>query len=155
MPKSRNPGLLTKNLSGQIFGAFAVDLVAHLDKGLTDAQCNANQLWLQQIATAASTLPDSGLFGKKIYQRCDAVASEYDNWNSPAGTAENRRKYHQRIKKKINKLSGAYRRRTALLEREADIAVYLAFYSATEQLVRALPDLVTTVAKTLSKFPKL
>lgn len=155
MPKTRNPGLLTKNLSGHIFGAFAVDLVRYLDAGLTDAQCNANKVWLQQIAAAAASLPDSGLFGKKIFQYCDAVTEEYDHWNSPGGTPDVRRKYHQRIKKKINKLSGAYRRRTALLEKDADISVYLAFYAATEQLIRALPDLVTTVAKTLSKYPKV
>ncbi len=154
MSRTSNPGLLTKNFSGNVFGAFATDLVQHIESGLSDEQCEANKIWLQEVAAAAAALPDGNIFGKKIYERCDAVFNEYDRWNSPKGTPDIRKKYHQRIKDKVNKLSTAYRRRTALLEKEADIKVYLAFYDATEKLVLALPNALEAVSKVLIKYPK-
>lgn len=94
------------------------------------------------------------LWGKKIYERCDAVTNEYEHWNSPEGDPASRDKYLGRIKKKINKLAGTYRKRIVLLEENADIKVYLAFYEATEKSINTVPDLLGEVAKTLVKYPK-
>jgi len=154
MPKTTNPGHLTKNFAGHVFSAFARDLVKHVERGLTLEQCNANKQWLREIAAAASGLPDSELWGKKIYERCDAVTNEYEQWNSPEGNPASRDKYLGRIKRKINKLAGTYRKRTALLQEKADIKVYLAFYEATEKLVNTVPDLLGEIAKTIVKYPK-
>jgi hypothetical protein len=154
MAKTRNPGLLLKNFSGHIFGAFAMDLVRLNDTGLAEAQCKENRMWLEEIASLTATLPDSALPGKKIFERCDDIVKEYVKWNAPNGTPDSRRKYHQRIKRKINKLSGTYRCRTVLLEKEADINFYRSLYTATEQLIHAIPDLVTTITQVFLKFPK-
>jgi hypothetical protein len=130
MPNTTNPGHLTKNFASHVFGAFARDLVKHVEGGRTFEQCDANKQWLCEIAAAASGLPDSELWGKKIYERCDAVTKEYDKWNSPEGNPALRDKHLTRIKRKVNKLAGTYRKRTALLEEKADIKVYFAFYEA-------------------------
>lgn len=154
MSYTTNAGHLAKNFSSNVYGAFAQDLVRHTQGGFNDEQCNANQLWLQEMAAAAAALPDGRVFGKKIYQRCDAVFNEYHKWNSPGGTPEIREKYLQRIKNKINKLSGTYRTTTAILEKEADINIYLAFYEATEKLTRTIPDTLGSLAKVLSSFSR-
>jgi hypothetical protein len=137
-----------------VFSAFARDLVKHVERGLTLEKCDANKQWLREIAALASGLPDSELWGKKIYERCDAVTNEYEHWNSPEGNPASRDKYLGRIKNKINKLAGTYRKRTALLEEKADIKMYLAFYKATEKLVNIVPDLLGEVAKILVKYSK-
>ena len=158
MSRTTNPGLLSKNFAGQVFGAFAQDLVKYIEGGLTKEQCDANKLWLDEFSAAAAGFPDGKLIGRKIFQRCDAVTREYVQWNdgpensAPEGVVR-RKKYHARIKKKVNLLSGTYRKRAALLEREADINVYNSFYTATENLVNAVPGMLARVAGTLGKYP--
>ncbi len=152
MLKTTNPGYLARNFSGYVLGAFARDLVSHIEYGLTDKQCRANLQWLHELAALASGLPDSELCGKKIYERYDAIANEYELWCSPEGSPVSRKKYLNRMKKKINKLSGTYRNRMVLLEEKADIKVYLAFYEATEKLVATVPEVLTKVATALTKY---
>jgi hypothetical protein len=154
MARTTNPGHLTKNMSMEAFGAFAAYLVKYIKTGLPEEECQANKIWLREMAAVATTLPDANMWGKTIAQRCDAVADEYDNWNKPGSTPESRDKYHQRLKKKINKLAATFRVRTALLEKQVGIGIYSAVYKATENLILAFPSILLAVAEAIAKYPR-
>jgi hypothetical protein len=154
MPHTSNPGHLTKHFNTQIFEAFAADLGKYIDQGLPDADAETNRQWLRDMTEAASMIPDAELRGKRIQQRCEAVAAEFDQWNSRNGTRENRAMHQRRMRRRVDKVARTYRRRTELLEEKGDPRVYLAFYQATEKLVRALPDTYSEVPQRFAKYPK-
>jgi hypothetical protein len=153
MARTTNPGHLIKNMSMEVFGAFVVDLVKYVEPGLHEDKCKANKIWLRQMAAAATILPDANIWGTKIFQRCDAIVEKYDDWNDDEGTPQTRDKNLQGIKRRINKLAGTYRRRIAILEKEADIGVYYSLYQATEKLILAFPSILFAVAEALAKYP--
>ncbi|MEN3294428.1 MAG: hypothetical protein V7642_3681 [Burkholderiales bacterium] len=154
MPRTSNPGHLTKHFNTQIFEAFTADLGKYIDQGLPDAATETNRQWLQDMTAAASMIPDAELRGKRIQQRCEAVAAEFDQWNARNGTRENRAAHQRRMRRSVDKVARSYRRRTELLEEKTDPRVYLAFYQATEKLVRALPDTYSEVPERFAKYPK-
>jgi hypothetical protein len=154
MPRTHNPGHLTKHFNTQICEAFAIDLGKYIEQGFPDKEDEASRQWLRDIAAAASTIPDGELRGKRIKERCDAIAAEYDGWNSRNGTREIRARHHRRIRRKVDRLADTYRHRTALLEKKADPAMYRAFYEATEKLVSTLSNTLSAVPQTFAKYPK-
>lgn len=154
MPRTANPGHLTKHFNTQIFEAFAHDLGKYNDQGLPDAAADTNKQWLHDMAAAASMIPDGELRGKRIQQRCEAFAAEYEEWNARNATQENRSIHYRRLRRKADKVARTYRHRTALLEKKTDPAIYQAFYQATEKLVNALPDTYSEVPETFGKYPK-
>ncbi|MEW9678712.1 hypothetical protein [Pseudomonas sp. TE50-2] len=153
MPRTKNPAHLTKNFSTQVLSAFVIDLGKCIDTGLTDEQCSANKDWLRDLSGYYAAIGDD-IFGRKIFERCDDIAKEYHEWNSPNGTPKIRAAQHTRIKNKVNKLAGSYRRRIGIIEQSADMKLYLAIYSATERLILAFPGLLKSVAETSLRFPK-
>lgn len=153
MARTRHPAHLAKNFSTQLFSAFVIDLGRFTEKGITDEQCSANVDWLREMSALYVVLGDD-FFGKRIFQRCDEVAREYDEWNSPEGTPKTRRVQYERIKRKVNKLAGSYRRRIEMIRQNADIDVYIAIYAAAERLILAFPGLLRTVAEVILKFPR-
>jgi hypothetical protein len=154
MPHTSNPRHLTKHFNTQICEAFAMDPGKYLEQGCSGNEDQANRQWLRDITAATSALPDAELRGKRIQQRCEAVAAEYDHWNARNGTPEIRAKHHRRIRRKVDKLADIYRRRTALLEQQTDPDTYRAFYQATEKLMHAVPDALSTVPQRLAKYPR-
>jgi hypothetical protein len=155
MPHTRNPGHLTKHFNTQICEAFAADLGKYNEKGLSDEAREASERWLGDIVTAASMIPDGGLRGKSIRERCEAIAAEYSQWNSGNSTLEDRAAHQLRMKRKADKVGRTYRHRTKLVEQKVDPGTYLAFYQATEKLVGELADTLPAVAHTFAKYPKV
>jgi hypothetical protein len=154
MPRTSNPGHLTKHFNTQICEAFSMDLGRYIEKGFPDNESEANRQWLRDITAAAAAIPDAELRGKRVQQRCEAIAETYDRWNARDGTPELRARHHRRIRRKVDKLAYTYRRRTALLEQKADPAIYRAFYEATEKLLQATPTVWSAVPQTFAKYPK-
>ena len=154
MPKTRNPGLLTKLLSSAIFSAFLSDLGKLTATGLTDPECQKNKDWLDGIADAVASIPEPET-GKRILDRCWEIKKVYDHWNYPEHRPEVRAELRRKLQDKVSKLSSTFARRTALLEENLDILVYRKFYDATEELVKQLPDKLTEMRKTLSRFPHM
>lgn len=154
MPHTTNPGHLTKHFNTQICEAFAIDLGKYIEQGFPDAAAETNRQWLRDVAAAASMIPDGDLPGKTIRERCEAVAAAYDQWNSPNSTREHRARHQRRVRRRVDRLAGTYRDRTELVEKKVDSTVYLAFYQATEKLVRALPDTLSAVPQRFAKYPE-
>ncbi|HYI10930.1 MAG TPA: hypothetical protein VEK57_17875 [Thermoanaerobaculia bacterium] len=154
MPKTENPGDLTKLLMTQALSGFVVDLGRRTQAGVSRAERDVTKQWLEDMVAAASVLPDAGLFGKKIYERWRALADAYDQWGSGAATETDRRTSRDRVYKKVNDLTSAVARRTELMRQQADIRMYAAFYVATEKAITAIPNMLQSVAEALSGFKK-
>ncbi len=153
MPHTSNAGHLTKHFNTQICEAFTADLRQYIETGLPGNEAEAGRQWLRDIEAAASALPDGALPGKKIKNRCEAIATEYDRWASREGTRDLRARQQWRMKHKVDKLADTYRRRTSILEKQTDPQTYRAFYQATEKLVQTVPHTLPTVGQTLLKYP--
>lgn len=154
MPKTRNPGHLTKLLSSAVFSAFLSDLRKLTATGLTDPECQNNKDWLDGIADAVATIPEAET-GKRILDRCWEIKEVYDHWNYPEHRPEVRAELRKKLQDKVSKLSSTFAKRTALVEENLDLLVYRNFYDVTEELVKRMPEKLTEMRKTLSRFPHM
>lgn len=155
MPKTTNPGQLTKLLSSAMLSAFLSDLGRVTLTGLTESECDANKNWLDAIADAVTGIPEPEGPGKRILDRCWEIRKVYDQWNFPEHSPQVRAELRRKLQDKVNKLATAYGKRTELLEENLDIVVYRNFYDATAELTRKLPDKLVWMTKSLGKFPHL
>jgi hypothetical protein len=153
MPKTRNYGLLSKQMSTAAVSAFLQDLTRKVEDGLDDELCKRNKTWLNLAAAmTAAEVPDGGVFGKRLYRRWDDLSREYEKWNSPQGTAESRSKQLQRLKKKANKLARGFASRTQILEAQNNVNLYTAFRQGWADLIRGGPAFLISLGEVLSKF---
>jgi hypothetical protein len=155
MPKTRNPGLLTKLLSSAIFSAFLSDLGKLTNTGLTDKECQNNKDWLDGLADAAAGIPEPETGGKRILDRCWEIKEVYDHWNHPEHRPEIRAELRKKLQDKVSKLSYSFARRTSFFEENFDLLVYRKFYDATEELVNKMPDKLAEVRRSLYRFPHM
>jgi hypothetical protein len=155
MPKTKNPGQLTKLFSSAMFTAFLSDLGRVTLTGLTESECDANKAWLDAVADAVTGIPESEGPGKRILDRCWDIKKVYDQWNFPEHSPGIRAELRKKLQDKVNKLSSAYAKRTKLLEENLDVLVYRNFYDATAELTRRLPDKLVGMTRNLAKFPHL
>jgi hypothetical protein len=154
VPKTTNPGLLTKLLSSAMFSAFLSDLGKLTATGLTKPECDRNKDWLDGIADAVAAIPEPET-GKRILDRCWEIKEVYDHWNYPEHQPAVRAELRKKLQDKVSKLSTTFAKRTELLEKNLDMLVYRKYYDVTEELVEALPDKLTEMRKTLSRFPHM
>lgn len=154
MPKTKNPGHLTKLLSSAIFSAFLSDLGKLTATGLTLPECQKNKDWLDGIADAVAGIPEPET-GKRILDRCWEIKEVYDDWNFPEHRPEVRADLRKKLQDKVSKLSSTFAKRTALIEGNLDLIVYRKFYDATEELVKQMPDKLTEMRRSLYRFPHM
>jgi hypothetical protein len=155
MPKTTNPGHLTKLLSSAIFSAFLSDLGELTASGLKDEECNANKEWLDAIGDAVATIPTPVRGGKTILQRTREIKTLYDHWNFPEHNPEIRAETRRKLQDRVSKLAGTYGKQTAQLEKDLDTIVYQRFYASTQQLVSKLPSKLRHMRTTLARYPHL
>jgi hypothetical protein len=155
MPKTTNPGHLTKLLSSAIFSAFLSDLGELTASGLKDDECDANKEWLDAIGDAVAAIPAPVRGGTTILKRIREIKTVYDHWNFPQHKPEVRAETRRKLQDKVTKLADTYRRQTAQLEKDVDTIVYQQFHASTLQLVSKLPTKLRHMRTTLARYPHL
>ena len=154
MPKTTNPGHLTKLLSSAIFSAFLSDLGELTQTGLREAECNFNKEWLDAIGDAVATIPDPATGGKRILDRIREIKTVYDHWNFPEHSPEVRAETRRKLQDKVLKLASTYAKQTSQLEEDLDGIAYQRFYASTAQLLEKLPSKLKNMRLTLAKYPR-
>jgi hypothetical protein len=157
MPKTTNPGHITKLLSSAIFSAFLSDLQRLTDSGLKKPECDANKEWLNDITNAAAALPESNPPAKTILDRCNEIYDVYDKWNYPERSPAARDDLRRKLQYKVQNLATAYGQRIERFEADLDLEVYRNFYDATERLLnnKLVSDKLAFTRRALARFPHL
>ena len=158
MPRhTTNPGLLAKNFSSAYMRGFLNDVSRAEDYGHSRTCQQRVAAWLKELSNgAAVSIPDERLLVYwTVHERIDHVREAYLAWAEiPRNQeySEKRRRAWERLRKKVAKLTSAYRVHTRLLELQVDVDLYRTYYDATCRLVHGVPQALDGTSWALRRF---
>ncbi|HEV3051329.1 MAG TPA: hypothetical protein VGX50_13535 [Longimicrobium sp.] len=131
-----------------------IDLSRLEQRGLTRVECDRVRQALEELAIAASAIPDKKLFGSSIRGKLIRFAEAYVAWNGHTGkdhaTRMARRAALKRLGDRRQELAGVERRNWHILRSEIDLVIVNQIYGALGTIITAMPDLFANLAKSVS-----
>ena len=130
------------------------DLVSAEEDGFQPEECRLVRQALERGANMAAQIPDGGFM--TILGAFENLVKHYEKWNDPTGTdpatVKERRARMRRLRKTRKKLAERIRRNTHALDKNLDLRIVEAQYTALEELTRALPKLLPKLTKAVVRF---
>ena len=132
------------------------DLSLHGDSGISDAHCREIRDGLSRITNAATELPDGAFLRRSVWQEFARMEDLYDRWNAVDGDSPQARFERKTLLRKLRKrrhaIANRVRRNQFRIAEELDLAFLKAVYEASGAMVKALPELLTNLARALNRI---
>lgn len=126
--------------------------------GLDEDNCSKVTFFLECFENSATAISSGGMFAGPIYKDIKAFREVYVDWNKIEGSKERnieeRQIIHDDLKAKRQKISDKCRKIQYLIEKDLDVKILKSGIEAISDLVKAVPDLVIELAKTMKEFRK-
>ncbi|WP_041598648.1 hypothetical protein [Hahella chejuensis] len=132
------------------------DLLCRENVGFEDAQCDKVKQALGEIVNAATAIPDGNFLQRTVWKEMQDFADIYARWNSHSGNdpkfIKRRQTELKKLRSKRNKIARRMRNNQRILEKELDLKFVEGIYGSMDDLVRALPEVFTNLAKAVERF---
>lgn len=128
-----------------------IDLSRLEQRGLSRVECDQVRQALEELALAASAIPDKRLFRSSIRGKLNRFAAGYVAWNGHTGkdpaTRLARRAAINRLADLRQELAVVERRNWHIIRTEVDLELVTKMYGALGNVITAMPDLFANLAK--------
>jgi len=132
------------------------DLLMKEKTGYSQETCNKVSETIGKIVNTAAGLPDHSWWRKSILSEIEGFLKIYENWNNHEGEeqkkVEGRKKELKKLRVKRNKLATRIRKNMHIIQNDLDLSIVDSMYEALSDLVKAFPEVFTSLAKALNRY---
>lgn len=155
---------LARGTTGYAIDFFRRDILVNLQidlkrlerEGIEESVCSKIKLLLSALTSAASAEPKGSLWGPAVYEILREYEQIYARWNDVKGYDENaiieRDRLLSRLQDIRQKLSNAHRKNAHSLSEAHDLQLISAIHDALIQIIEAVPNTFTALAKSAGRF---
>jgi hypothetical protein len=166
MPKSRPKTGLSRGTPGYAINFFRSDILVNLQldlkrlekTGIDEAVCRRVRELLSALVSAASAEPSGSFWGRALHQVLRDYEVTYKSWNDVSGADLAAIKQRDLLLAELqdirHAISNTCRRNAHSLSEAHDLEIVTAINDALVQVIGAVPNTFTALARSAERFAK-
>jgi hypothetical protein len=129
------------------------DLSRHEARGIDDVTCARIKYALSTLVNLSTALPDGGFLQRSVFDELLIFERRYTEWNAVERfDAPGRVRALKRLRESRKRLSNIIRRNQYVIQSELDLELIRSMYEAVENLVTALPSVLSGLGRVLERI---